>query len=482
MYSKKNINKKSEDISKWYLDIVREADLAENAPVRGCIIFKPRGYAIWERYQEVLNGMFKKEGVSNVYFPLFIPKSFFEKEAKHVEGFAKESAVVTHYRIKNVNGKLVPDPESKLEEELIVRPTSEAIIHTTFAKWIESYRDLPIKVNQWANIVRWEMRPRPFLRTTEFLWQEGHNVFATEEEAIADSERMIEVYREFAEEYLAIPVIVGKKGENEKFAGAEFTYTIEAMMPDGKALQSGTSHHLGKGFSEAFDVKYQNEENESQYAWMTSWGLSTRMIGALIMVHGDDNGLVLPPKIAPEQVIIVPISESNEQYAMEVSELLVKAGFRVGIDKKYSDTVGNRLNRIEVEGSPMRIEIGDKEFESKTVTLSRRDTLEKESVGLDSLIEKVSSLSEEIQKTLYEKALKYREENISEAKDFDEFEKLIKEGKFVKACWDGTAETEEKIKEKTKATVRILLGEEVDGACVLTGETAKLKGIFARSY
>ncbi|MDX1762536.1 MAG: proline--tRNA ligase [Christiangramia sp.] len=490
----KNLTKRSEDYSKWYNELVVKADLAENSAVRGCMVIKPYGYAIWEKMQAELDRMFKETGHQNAYFPLFVPKSLFEAEEKNAEGFAKECAVVTHYRLKNdpdKPGKLMVDPEAKLEEELVVRPTSEAIIWNTYKNWIQSYRDLPIKVNQWANVVRWEMRTRLFLRTAEFLWQEGHTAHETKEEALQETELMNNIYAEFAENFMAIPVVKGSKTENERFAGALETYCIEALMQDGKALQAGTSHFLGQNFAKAFDVKFATKEGGLEHVWATSWGVSTRLMGALIMTHSDDKGLVLPPKLAPVQVVIVPIYRSKEQLEQisEVANDLVRDLRAVGVTVKFDDDdnqkPGWKFAQYELQGVPVRLAIGPKDLEKGTVELARRDTLTKEFVNNSEVVEKVKGLMTEIQETLFEKAKSYRDENITEVDTFDEFKKVLKEkGGFISAHWDGTSETENKIKELTKATIRCIPFDRVveAGDCVLTGKPSKGRVLFAKAY
>jgi prolyl-tRNA synthetase len=489
----KNFSTREENYSQWYNDLVIKADLAEYSAVRGCMVIKPYGYSIWERMQQELDRMFKETGHVNAYFPLFIPKSFFAKEAKHVEGFAKECAVVTHYRLKNdeVTGELIIDPDAKLEEELIVRPTSETIIWDTYRNWIRSYRDLPILVNQWANVVRWEMRTRLFLRTAEFLWQEGHTAHATREEAIKEAETMIGVYSDFAEQFLAIPVIKGTKSENERFAGAEETYCIEALMQDGKALQAGTSHFLAQNFAKAFDVKYLNRENKLEYVWATSWGVSTRLMGALIMVHSDDKGLVIPPRLAPFQVVIVPIFKKEEEFqqitvmATEIQARLKKAGIRVKYDDRDTYKPGFKFAEHEFRGVPLRIAIGPRDMENGTVELARRDTLSKETVSSSDLETIIPNLLEEIQDSLYQRALAFRVENTRQANTWDEFVDLLdNKAGFILAHWDGTAETEQKIKEMTKATIRAipLDAPEEKGACILTGKPSYRRVLFARAY
>ncbi|MFN5370390.1 MAG: proline--tRNA ligase [Bacteroidia bacterium] len=489
----KDISTRAENYSKWYNDIVTKANLADNSAVRGCMVIKPYGYAIWEKMQQALDKMFKDTGHVNAYFPLFIPKSFLSKEAAHVEGFAKECAVVTHYRLKNdENGKgVIVDPEAKLEEELIVRPTSETIIWNTYREWIQSYRDLPILINQWANVVRWEMRTRLFLRTAEFLWQEGHTAHATAEEAIEETEKMLEVYAQFAEEFMAIPVIKGRKTANERFAGAVETYCIEAMMQDGKALQAGTSHFLGQNFAKAFDVKFTGKDGKQDFVWATSWGVSTRLMGALIMTHSDDQGLVLPPKLAPFQVVIVPIYRSDEEFqkvcdaGKNIKQELEKAGISVKLDDRDTHKPGFKFNEHELRGVPVRIAIGPRDLEQGTVEVARRDTLEKESLHIQDLAAKISHLLEQIQQNLYTKALSYREQYTFKADSWDEFVKLLDEpGGFIYAHWDGTAETEEKIKDLTKATIRCipLDNKPEAGKCILTGNPSEQRVLFARAY
>ncbi|MDE6855388.1 MAG: proline--tRNA ligase [Muribaculaceae bacterium] len=488
----KNFTKRSDNYSQWYNELVVKADLAEQSAVRGCMVIKPYGYAIWEKMQRTLDDMFKATGHQNAYFPLLIPKSFLCREAEHVEGFAKECAVVTHYRLKNDpdgNGVVV-DPEAKLEEELIIRPTSETIIWNTYKNWIHSYRDLPILVNQWANVMRWEMRTRMFLRTAEFLWQEGHTAHATREEAEAEAKKMLEVYADFAENYMAVPVIKGVKSPNERFAGAVDTYTIEAMMQDGKALQSGTSHFLGQNFAKAFDVTYINKENKPEYVWATSWGVSTRLMGALIMTHSDDNGLVLPPHLAPIQVVIVPIYKDAEGLAKisERVDSIVKNLRAKGISVKYDDAdnkrPGFKFADYEVKGVPVRLALGARDLENGTVEVMRRDTLEKETLPLEGIEETVAGLLEDIQKNLLEKARKYREEMTTTADTYEEFKEKIENGGFILAHWDGTPETEEKIKEETKATIRCIPfdGDTTPGVCMVTGKPSARRVIFARSY
>ncbi len=489
----KNLTTREEDYSKWYNELVIKADLAENSGVRGCMVIKPYGYAIWERMQAELDRMFKETGHQNAYFPLFIPKSYFSKEASHVDGFAKECAVVTHYRLKNAEdgSGIIVDPDAKLEEELIVRPTSETIIWDTYRKWIQSYRDLPLLINQWANVVRWEMRTRLFLRTTEFLWQEGHTAHATKNEAIAEAEQMMNVYSDFAENYMAIPVIKGTKTESERFAGALETYCIEALMQDGKALQAGTSHFLGQNFAKAFDVKFTSKEGVLDYVWATSWGVSTRLMGALVMTHSDDNGLVLPPNLAPDQVVIVPIYRNDEELEAvdEVAKNLVNQlrakGVRVKYDNRDTQKPGWKFNEYELKGVPVRIAIGPKDVEKGTVELARRDTLQKEFISNENVVERVISLMDEIQDNLYKKAVSHRAKNTSEVASYEEFKKVLDtKGGFVLAHWDGTAETEEKIKNETKATIRCipLDGRIEAGTCMVTGNPSTRRVLFARAY
>ena len=488
------LTSRSTDYSKWYNEIVVQADLAENSAVRGCMIIKPYGYAIWEKMQAELDKMFKATGHENAYFPLFVPKSLFEAEEKNAEGFAKECAVVTHYRLKNDpdnKGKLIVDPEAKLEEELVVRPTSEAVIWNTYKSWIQSYRDLPILINQWANVVRWEMRTRLFLRTAEFLWQEGHTAHATKSEALIEAKQMNQVYSDFVQNYMAIPVIQGTKSESERFAGAEETYCIEALMQDGKALQAGTSHFLGQNFAKAFDVKYATSQGGLEYVWATSWGVSTRLIGALIMTHSDDHGLVLPPNLAPIQVVIIPIYKGDEQQAQiaevaqRIKALLEEKNIRVKFDNRDKFKPGYKFNDYELKGVPLRIAIGPKDLEKGTLEIARRDTLSKQYVSQNDIVDHVTSQLEVIQIDLFEKAKNFREENIREVNDFESFQKIIKEkGGFVSAHWDGTNETEEAIKKKTKATIRCIpLETKVEeGVCVFSGKPSKQRVLFAKSY
>ncbi|WP_139855300.1 proline--tRNA ligase [Aequorivita sinensis] len=489
----KKLTTREEDYSKWYNELVIKADLAENSAVRGCMVIKPYGYAIWERMQAELDRMFKETGHQNAYFPLFIPKSYFSKEASHVDGFAKECAVVTHYRLKNAEdgSGIVVDPDAKLEEELIVRPTSETIIWDTYRKWIQSYRDLPLLINQWANVVRWEMRTRLFLRTAEFLWQEGHTAHATKEEAIAEAEQMMNVYSDFAENYMAIPVVKGTKTESERFAGALETYCIEALMQDGKALQAGTSHFLGQNFAKAFDVKFAAKDGALDYVWATSWGVSTRLMGALVMTHSDDNGLVLPPNLAPDQVVIVPIYRKDEEFeavnevALELMKKLRSQGIRVKYDNRDTQKPGWKFNEYELKGVPVRIAIGPRDVEKGTVELARRDTLTKEFISNEDVVEKVKSLMDEIQKNLFDKAVAYRTENTTEVSSYGEFKEVLEtKGGFILAHWDGTIETEEKIKNETKATIRCipLDGEKVAGTCMVTGKPSTGKVLFAKAY
>ncbi|MCK9340101.1 MAG: proline--tRNA ligase [Bacteroidales bacterium] len=489
----KNFTTRAENYSQWYNDIVKKADLAENSAVRGCMVIKPYGYAIWEKMQGALDKMFKDTGHVNAYFPLFIPKSFLSREAAHVEGFAKECAVITHYRLKNAadGSGVIVDPDAKLEEELIVRPTSETIIWNTYKNWIQSYRDLPILCNQWANVVRWEMRTRLFLRTAEFLWQEGHTAHATEIEAQQEAEKMLNVYADFAEKFMAMPVIKGVKSPNERFAGAVDTLCIEALMQDGKALQAGTSHFLGQNFAKAFDVKFLNKENQLEYVWASSWGVSTRLIGALIMTHSDDNGLVLPPQIAPIQVVIVPVYRNEEQ----LNEISVKVNILVqklknrGISVKYDDDDSKRsgwkFNEYEVKGVPVRVAIGPRDLENNEAEVVRRDTLEKQTLSFDTLDEHIVNLLDEIQNNLFQRSLEFRNANIRKADTWDEFMSILdNEGGFVLAHWDGTTETEEKIKELAKATIRCIPYNNPleDGKCICTGKPSNQRVLFARAY
>ena len=488
----KDLTKRADNYSQWYNELVIKADLAEQSAVRGCMVIKPYGYAIWEKMQHQLDTMFKETGVQNAYFPLLIPKSFLSKEADHVEGFAKECAVVTHYRLKNnPDGQgVVVDPEARLEEELIIRPTSETIIWNTYRNWINSYRDLPLLVNQWANVFRWEMRTRLFLRTAEFLWQEGHTAHATKEEAEAKAIEMLNVYADFAEKYMAVPVVKGVKTANERFAGALETYTIEAMMQDGKALQSGTSHFLGQNFAKAFDVKFINKENKLDYVWATSWGVSTRLMGALIMTHSDDNGLVLPPKLAPIQVVIVPIYRSQEQLdtinakVTPIVEKLKKQGISVKYDNADNKRPGFKFADYELKGVPVRLVLGARDIENGTIEVMRRDTLEKETVTIEGIEGYVEKLLDDIQNNIYTKALNHRLEMTTKVDTWEDFKTQIEKGGFILAHWDGTTETEEKIKEETKATIRCipLDGEEEEGKCIYTGKPSKRRVIFARNY
>jgi prolyl-tRNA synthetase len=490
----KEITPRSEDYSKWYNDLILKAGLADYSAVRGCMVIKPYGYALWENMRDVLDKKFKETGHENAYFPLFVPKSLFEAEEKNAEGFAKECAVVTHYRLKNDPnnpGKLMVDPEAKLEEELVVRPTSEAIIWNTYKGWIQSYRDLPILINQWANVVRWEMRTRLFLRTAEFLWQEGHTAHATEDEAILETKQMINVYADFAENFMAMPVIQGVKSANERFAGAEDTYTIEALMQDGKALQSGTSHFLGQNFAKAFDVKYITKENKPEYVWATSWGVSTRLIGALVMAHSDDQGLVLPPKLAPIQVVIVPIYKGEESKpiidakATEIMTNLKAKGIKVKYDNDDQSRPGWKFAEYEMKGVPVRMALGARDLENNVVEVARRDTKEKKVLSLENIETQIETLLNDIQDNIYNKAKTFRDENIVEVNDWDTFMKTLDEkGGFISAHWDGTPETEEKIKEMTKATIRCIpLNNQLEaGACILTKKPSTQRVLFARAY
>lgn len=488
----KELTKRSENYSQWYNDLVVKADLAEQSPVRGCMVIKPYGYAIWEKMQRILDDKFKETGHQNAYFPLLIPKSYLSREAEHVEGFAKECAIVTHYRLKNASdgSGVVVDPEAKLEEELIIRPTSETIIWSTYKNWIQSYRDLPILCNQWANVMRWEMRTRLFLRTAEFLWQEGHTAHATKEEAEAEAKKMLHVYADFAEKYMAMPVITGVKSATERFAGALDTYTIEAMMQDGKALQSGTSHFLGQNFAKAFDVQFIDKNNKLDYVWATSWGVSTRLMGALIMSHSDDNGLVLPPALAPIQVVIIPIYKSQEQLATidnkvaGLTEKLRAMGISVKYDNADNKRPGFKFADYELKGIPVRLVIGARDLENNTVEMMRRDTLEKETVSFDGIEEHIKQTLDAIQENIYQKALKFREAHTITVDTYEEFKERIEEGVFILAHWDGTAETEAKIKEETKATIRCipLHGDKTPGKCMVTGKPSAQRVLFARSY
>lgn len=490
----KEITSRDKDYSQWYNDLVLKGGLADYSAVRGCMVIKPYGYALWENMRDVLDRMFKDTGHVNAYFPLFVPRSFLEKEEGHAEGFAKECAVVTHYRLKadpNNKGKLMVDPDSKLEEELIVRPTSEAIIWNAYKDWINSYRDLPLLINQWANVVRWEMRTRLFLRTTEFLWQEGHTAHATAEEALEETVKMLGVYADFVENYMAVPVIKGVKTPNERFAGAVDTYCIEALMQDGKALQAGTSHFLGQNFAKAFDVKYLNRDNQQEYVWATSWGMSTRLIGALIMAHGDDQGLIMPPRIAPIQVVIVPIYKGDEQKklidtkANELMQQLKAVGIRVKYDDSDNTRPGWKFAEYELKGVPVRLALGARDLENNVVEIARRDTKEKTSVSLDGLAPHIASLLEDIQRNMFEKARAYRDTHITEVNSWEEFKEVLN-GKagFISAHWDGTGETEDKIKQETKATIRCipLSGKEENGVCVYSGNPSTQRVLFALSY
>ena len=488
----KDLTKRADNYSQWYNDLVVKADLAEQSAVRGCMVIKPYGYAIWEKMQRQLDDMFKATGHVNAYFPLLIPKSFLSREAEHVEGFAKECAVVTHYRLKNAadSSGVVVDPSAKLEEELIIRPTSETIIWNTYKNWIQSYRDLPILCNQWANVFRWEMRTRLFLRTAEFLWQEGHTAHATREEAETEARRMLDVYADFAENFMAVPVVKGVKSANERFAGALDTYTIEAMMQDGKALQSGTSHFLGQNFAKAFDVQFINKNNELEYVWATSWGVSTRLMGALIMTHSDDNGLVLPPKLAPIQVVIIPIYKNAEQLqaidakANEIADKLRAMGISVKYDNADNKRPGFKFADYELKGVPVRLVMGGRDLENGTVEVMRRDTLEKETMSVENIEQVVKTLLDEIQANIFQKALKYRQEHTITVDSYDEFKEKIEEGGFILAHWDGTTETEERIKEETKATIRCIPfdGDTTPGVCMVTGKPSARRVLFARSY
>lgn len=491
----KSLPKRSENYSEWYNELVKKADLAENSAVRGCMVIKPYGYSIWEKMQRALDDMFKETGHENAYFPLFVPKSLFEAEEKNAEGFAKECAVVTHYRLKNnpdKPGKLMVDPEAKLEEELIVRPTSEAIIWSTYKNWIQSYRDLPLLINQWANVVRWEMRTRLFLRTAEFLWQEGHTAHSSKEEAIEETEKMLEVYATFAEEFMAVPVVRGRKSANERFAGAEETYCIEAMMQDGRALQAGTSHFLGQNFAKAFDVKFVSKENKQDYVWGTSWGVSTRLMGALIMAHSDDEGLILPPKLAPIQVVIVPIFKGEEQLE-QISEVinpivsaLKKRGVSVKFDVSEKQSPGFKFAQYELKGVPVRLAIGARDLGNGTVEIARRDTKVKATYPIDNVIDTVTNLLEDIQTNIYQRAISFRTNHTFKVDTWEEFMKVIESEElgFILAHWDGTSETEDKIKELTKATIRCipLDSMEEEGICILTGKPSGRRVLFAKAY
>ena len=488
----KELTKRAENYSQWFNDLVIKADLAEQSAVRGCMVIKPYGYAIWEKMQQQLDKMFKETGAQNAYFPLLIPKSFLSREAEHVEGFAKECAVVTHYRLKNSDSGagVVVDPSARLEEELIIRPTSETIIWNTYKNWIKSWRDLPLMCNQWCNVMRWEMRTRPFLRTSEFLWQEGHTAHATKEEAVKEARKMLGVYATFAEKWMAVPVLQGVKSESEKFAGALDTYTIEAMMQDGKALQSGTSHFLGQNFAKSFDVTFLNKENKAEYVWATSWGVSTRLIGALIMTHSDDNGLVLPPKLAPIQVVIIPIAKGEEQLSAITEKLqtviskLRESGISVKFDDSDNKRPGFKFADYELKGVPVRLVMGGRDLESNTVEIMRRDTLEKETVSLDGIAEHIIQLLDQIQDNIFEKARKYRDERVYECENYEEFKEKVKEGGFFLCHWDGTAETEAKIKEETQATIRCVpfAYEQTEGVDMVSGKPSKYRVIIARSY
>ena len=488
----KKLTSREKDYSQWYNELVQNADLAENSGVRGCMVVKPYGFAIWEKMQAELDRMFKETGHENAYFPLFIPKSYFSKEASHVDGFAKECAVVTHYRLKNDpagNGVIV-DPEAKLEEELIVRPTSETIIWDTYRKWIQSYRDLPILVNQWANVVRWEMRTRLFLRTSEFLWQEGHTAHATQEEAIEETKQMVNIYAKFAKDFMAMPVIIGTKTESERFAGALETYCIEALMQDGKALQAGTSHFLGQNFAKAFDVKFSTKEGKQEYVWATSWGVSTRLMGALIMTHSDDAGLVLPPKLAPYQVVIVPIYKGDDQLkavsevALKVKKELETLSVSVKFDNRDTHKPGWKFAEYELKGVPLRLALGNRDLENGTIEVARRDTMEKETLQISDIGKKVVNLLDKIQENLYTKADTFREEKTYTANTYEEFKMLIKDGGFVYAHWDGSSESEEKIKQETKATIRCIPQDVAceEGVCIYSGKQSNRRVLFAKSY
>ncbi|MBT1704336.1 proline--tRNA ligase [Chryseosolibacter indicus] len=490
----KEIPSRSEDYSLWYNELVKKADLAEHSDVRGCMVIKPYGYSIWEKMQQALDKMFKDTGHSNAYFPLFVPKSLFEAEEKNAEGFAKECAIVTHYRLKtdpNNKGKLIVDPEARLEEELVVRPTSEAIIWNTYKKWIQSYRDLPILVNQWANVVRWEMRTRLFLRTAEFLWQEGHTAHATADDAVRETVQMLDVYADFAENFMALPVVKGRKSEGERFPGAIDTYCIEAMMQDGKALQAGTSHFLGQNFAKAFNVQFTSKEGKLEHVWGTSWGVSTRLMGALIMAHSDDDGLVLPPKLAPIHVVIVPIFKTEEEFkkitdkVTEISSALRKQGYAVKYDSRDTHKPGFKFAEWELKGVPVRLAIGPRDLENGTVEVARRDTKEKKVMKMDEINTAIPALLDDIQNNIYQKALSYRNNMTTEVNSYDEMKKLLDEkGGFISAHWDGTMETEAAIKEETKATIRCipLDAKEEEGKCIYTGKLSKRRVLFARAY
>lgn len=488
----KDLTKRADNYSQWFNDLVVKADLAEQSAVRGCMVIKPYGYAIWEKMQQQLDRMFKETGAQNAYFPLLIPKSFFSREAEHVKGFAKECAVVTHYRLRSSeDGNSVEvDPSAKLEEELIIRPTSETIIWNTYKNWIQSWRDLPLMCNQWCNVMRWEMRTRPFLRTSEFLWQEGHTAHATREEAEEEAKKMLDVYAKFAEEWMAVPVVCGVKSETERFAGALETYTIEAMMQDGKALQSGTSHFLGQNFAKSFDVTFLNKENKPEYVWATSWGVSTRLIGALIMTHSDDNGLVLPPRLAPIQVVVIPIGKGDEQMKAIADKLqpVIEQLRKVGVTVKYDDSdnkrPGFKYADYELKGIPVRIVMGGRDLENNTVEIMRRDTLDKETIGFEGLAEHIVSVLDDMQNNIYKKALDYRDAHIYECNDYEEFKQRVKDGGFFLCHWDGTEETEARIKEETQATIRCVpFGfEQTEGVDMVSGKPAKHRVIIARSY
>jgi prolyl-tRNA synthetase len=489
----KEITPRSEDYSQWYLDIVHKARLADNSPVRGCMVIKPHGFAIWEKMRDALDAMFKETGHVNAYFPLFIPKSFLSKEAKHVEGFAQECAVVTHYRLKTIGDtpetrQVVVDPDAKLEEELIVRPTSETIIWNTYRDWIQSYRDLPLLINQWANVVRWEMRTRPFLRTAEFLWQEGHTAHASADEAMVETKMILDIYAKFAEEFMAMPVIKGIKTENERFAGADETFCIEAMMQDGKALQAGTSHFLGQNFAKAFDVLFLNKDNQQEHVWATSWGVSTRLVGGLIMTHSDDDGLVLPPKLAPIQVVIIPIPKPSpelDEAAGKIAAALRAKGVSVKIDNDDQNRPGFKFAEYEMIGVPVRLGLGMRDLAAGQVEVARRDTKEKTSMPLEGIADQVTALLDDIQRNLFERAKAYRDEHITKADTWAEFEQLLEsKGGFIYAHWDGTTETEKEIKERTKATIRCIPLDwpEESGHCILTGKPSSKRVLFAKSY
>lgn len=485
----KKITKRSEDYSQWYLDVVKEAKLADHSPVRGCMIIRPNGFSLWENMKKVLDQMFTETGHENAYFPLFIPKSFLSKEAQHVEGFAKECAVVTHSRLRSIDGGVEVDPESRLDEELIVRPTSETIIWDAYRNWIQSYRDLPILINQWANVVRWEMRTRLFLRTMEFLWQEGHTAHATKNEAVEEAERMLQVYKTFAEEYMAMPVKTGVKTASERFAGAVDTYCIEALMQDGKALQAGTSHFLGQNFAKAFDVRFQDKDGEHKLVWATSWGVSTRLVGGLIMTHSDDSGLVIPPKLAPVQVVIVPIWRSDEEqqavmeYATPIFQELKNAGVSVKLDDRDNYKPGWKFAEHEVQGTPIRIAVGPRDVENGNLEIARRDTLEKEIITRNGITDRVTGLLEMIQQNLFQRAKDRMDRQTRTVDSYEEFKKEIEQGGFIYAHWDGTDETEAQIKEETKATIRCISNEyDEPGTCMVTGKPSVQRVLFARSY